>query len=288
MQYFSEHLRYWRDFKLVYPVISRRSHGLSVGINLNPNRMCNFDCIYCEVNRRDATKYISLKADISNLKQELLSILRIVKNGKIWREPEFANIPKDLQQAKDIAFSGDGEPTSCPRFQEAVQIAIDARGEVNLPELKLVLITNATLFHRPTVQKGLRTLIGSNGEIWAKLDAGTRNLYYLVNNTHVDYIHILDNLLFTAKKFPITIQTCMMRIRGNSPSEQEILSYCERLSYIMKNGGNLSMIQLYTAARLPAQDYVTSLSEREMLQIASTIRESTNLHVEIFSGSIGL
>lgn len=37
--------------RFVYAVISQRAHGLSIGINLNPNKACNFDCAYCEVNR---------------------------------------------------------------------------------------------------------------------------------------------------------------------------------------------------------------------------------------------
>lgn len=47
-----DHTRVYRDFTYVYPVISRRSGGLSVGINLNPDKVCNFDCVYCEVDRK--------------------------------------------------------------------------------------------------------------------------------------------------------------------------------------------------------------------------------------------
>ena len=43
-----------RDFlqnRFGYVVISPRAGGLSIGVNLNPDRYCNFDCVYCEVNR---------------------------------------------------------------------------------------------------------------------------------------------------------------------------------------------------------------------------------------------
>ena len=43
--------RAWRTFDYCYPVISRRSKGVSLGVNLNPNKVCNFDCVYCEVDR---------------------------------------------------------------------------------------------------------------------------------------------------------------------------------------------------------------------------------------------
>ena len=48
------HGRHERSFeanRFVYPVLSRRAGGLSVGINLNPDKICNFDCIYCQVDR---------------------------------------------------------------------------------------------------------------------------------------------------------------------------------------------------------------------------------------------
>src|SRR3954463_13535858 len=37
--------------RFVYAVISQRARGLSVGVNVNPDKTCNFDCTYCEVNR---------------------------------------------------------------------------------------------------------------------------------------------------------------------------------------------------------------------------------------------
>jgi sulfatase maturation enzyme AslB (radical SAM superfamily) len=47
-----DHSRAHANYLYVYPVISRRSRGLSIGVNLNPDKVCNFDCIYCEVDRR--------------------------------------------------------------------------------------------------------------------------------------------------------------------------------------------------------------------------------------------
>ena len=48
---YQRHERRWADNLYVYAVVSRRSHGVSVGINLNPGKECNFDCIYCQVDR---------------------------------------------------------------------------------------------------------------------------------------------------------------------------------------------------------------------------------------------
>src|SRR6478736_6133962 len=58
--------------RFVYAVISQRAHGLSIGINLNPDKCCNFDCAYCEVNRdlpgRDVVVDLDvLAAELDNL-----------------------------------------------------------------------------------------------------------------------------------------------------------------------------------------------------------------------------
>ena len=49
----------------------------------------------------------------------------------------------------------------------------------------MVLITNASMFHREHVQRGLAILDENNGEIWAKLEAGTEEYYKLVDRTTI-------------------------------------------------------------------------------------------------------
>src|SRR5438445_111855 len=45
------HPRAYRENHYVYPVLSRRARGVSIGINLNPDKICNWDCVYCQVDR---------------------------------------------------------------------------------------------------------------------------------------------------------------------------------------------------------------------------------------------
>ena len=48
---FRNHARELAGNRYIYAVVSRRSRGLSIGINLNPDKACNFDCPYCQVDR---------------------------------------------------------------------------------------------------------------------------------------------------------------------------------------------------------------------------------------------
>jgi len=168
---FTQHSRSWRDNRFVYPVISRRSKGLSIGVNLNPDKICNFDCIYCCVDR--TTPPTIRDVDLELLRDELSHMLELFKSGELFRQPPFEETPSHLRRLNDIAFSGDGEPTSYPQFQEACQLSASLLQQASLNDTKLVVITNATLFHQPRVQRALEFLDHHNGEIWAKLDAGT-------------------------------------------------------------------------------------------------------------------
>jgi len=162
---YRQHERRWADHRFIYAVVSRRSGGISIGINLNPDKACNFDCIYCQVDR-DTTPTVR-EVDLPRLAQELDAILAAERDGSLYTHPPFDALPAERRGVRDLAFSGDGEPTTYPRFGEAVTIAADARRRFGLSAAKLVLITDACYLARPAVRAALERLDANNGEIWA-------------------------------------------------------------------------------------------------------------------------
>ena len=62
-QLHAQHARTYQQNRFVYPVLSRRSGGLSLGINLNPDKVCNFDCIYCQVDRVEQSETRFVETD---------------------------------------------------------------------------------------------------------------------------------------------------------------------------------------------------------------------------------
>src|SRR5579864_4071125 len=56
--------RDYLDNRFVYVVVSSRARGLSIGINMNPDKTCNFDCVYCEVHRNEAPREQILDVDV--------------------------------------------------------------------------------------------------------------------------------------------------------------------------------------------------------------------------------
>jgi wyosine [tRNA(Phe)-imidazoG37] synthetase (radical SAM superfamily) len=286
---FSSHPRLWQDNRYVYAVVSRRSKGLSLGINLNPDKVCNFDCIYCSVNRQiPLPPWASRDVDLPTLRSELAAMLDLVATGAIYSFAPFAEIPAALRRVNDIAFSGDGEPTTCPQFPQAVELAADVVASAPMvptpssasphaltpTPIKLVLITNASLFHQPAIRRVLAFLDRHHGEIWAKLDAGTPDYYHLIDRTGVPFDRILQNLTWCCQTRPTVIQTLLMKVHGTAPAPAEVAAYVARLRALADAGGAIKLVQLYTVARGTAEPYVTPLTADELETIAQTLRSA--------------
>lgn len=282
---YRSHERRWADHWYVYAVVSRRSEGVSIGINLNPDKACNFDCIYCQVDR--STPPTVREVDLDRLRAELRAILAAERDGSLYDAEPFRQLASTQRGVRDFAFSGDGEPTTYPRFAEAVAAAAEARSEYGLPGAKLVLITDACYLARPGVRAGLALLDGNNGEIWAKLDAGTEVYFRQVNRPNFPLQHVLDNILDAARVRPIIIQSLWMRVYGQPPPPDEIEAYCGRLTAILAGGGALKLIQLYTIARRTTEAYASPLADAELDAIASVVRARVPIPVKTYYGVPG-
>jgi wyosine [tRNA(Phe)-imidazoG37] synthetase (radical SAM superfamily) len=283
---FQSHPRQYESNRYVYPVLSRRARGVSIGINLSLDFTCNFDCIYCQVPRKQNQPSADREIFLPQLETELTQTLQLVTSGKIFESPPFSDIPPELRRFNDIALSGDGEPTISPHFVEVLKLCANLlkQNQLNTDEdpIKIVLITNSTLLHLDRVKQGLEVMDANNGEIWAKLDAGTESYYQAVCRSKVPFEQILKNLTETAQKRPIVIQTLFMRIRDEVPSEEEIEAYCRRLAEIVEAGGQIKHIQLHTIARAPTEVWAESLEKSKLEQIAQTVRKKTAIDIEVF------
>jgi wyosine [tRNA(Phe)-imidazoG37] synthetase (radical SAM superfamily) len=278
---FTLHSRSWQTNRYVYPVISRRSDGLSIGVNLNPDKVCNFDCIYCCVDR--TVPPAVRKVDMKLLEAELKYMIDLAGSGEIWSVSPFDQTEPRLRRINDVAFSGDGEPTSFQQFEEVCRLSACLLQQACLPEVKLVVITNATLFHQARVKRALEFLDHHNGEIWAKLDAGTEAYYRLVERTSIPLQRVLDNILDAGRVRPIVIQSLFMNVRAAPPSDREIDAYVNRLRDLVAGGCKIKLVQVYTVARTTAEAYVTPLEPLRLDDIATRVR-AIGLPVETYYG----
>ncbi len=282
LQQFKNHPRDWRSNFYVYPVISRRSGGLSIGVNLNPDKACNFDCVYCQVDRTKPPRM--REVDPARLHDELKGMIADAVSEVLFEADAFTHVPDPMRRISDIAFSGDGEPTTCKQFRECVQLSADLKRDAGLSDTRLVLITDACYLSKPSVVEALAILDENQGQIWAKLDAGTEPYYRKVNRPNYPLAHVMENIIATAIVRPIVIQSLFMRLHGESPSGVELSAYVDRLNDIVAGGGAVDYVQVYTIARDPAESYVTSLADSEVDAIVDRVETETGLRAEAYYG----
>jgi wyosine [tRNA(Phe)-imidazoG37] synthetase (radical SAM superfamily) len=265
--------------RFVYLVLSQRARGLSIGVNLNPDQRCSFNCVYCEVSRtrKEPERFV----DIETMSAELKSLLRRVQTGKAGELPGFHNLPAELLQLKEVALSGDGEPTLCPNFRAVVEAVVRLRCGRKLPCFKIVLITNTTGLDLPEVQRGLELLAGLD-EIWVKLDAGTQAYMNKINRPDVKLRKVMGNILLVARERPVVVQSLFASIDGEDPPQREITQYVHRLQELKAAGAQISLVQVYSAHRPPDRPGCGHLPLKRLYDIARRVREDAGLKAEVF------
>lgn len=269
-----------RDFldnRFVYAVVSSRARGLSVGVNLSPDKHCNFNCVYCEVHRNGDPR---LQLDVDTMAAELKKTLSFVRAGRLRERPWFRALPDELLQLRHVALSGDGEPTLSPKFAEALQAVVHVRALGGFP-YKLVLITNGTGLDLPHVQQGLKYFTRSD-EIWAKLDGGTQAYANRINRSDIPLEKVLSNILMLGRQRPIIIQSLFPAINEEEPPLEEIEQYARRLLDLRNAGAEIPLVQIYSATRPSANSRCSHLPLKALSRIAQTVRQKTGLKAEVF------
>jgi wyosine [tRNA(Phe)-imidazoG37] synthetase (radical SAM superfamily) len=269
-----------RDFldnRYVYTVVSARARGLSVGVNMNPDKNCNFNCVYCEVHRNGEARE---QLDVDLMAEELKATLALVRAERLRERPWYRCLPDELLQLRHVALSGDGEPTLSPRFAEALQAVVHVRALGGYP-FKLVLITNGTGLDLPHVLNGLKHFTRTD-EIWIKLDGGTHAYLNGINRSDIPLEKILSNILVVGRQRPIVIQSLFPAFQGEEPPLEEIEQYAQRLLEFKNGGANISLVQIYSATRPSAASQCGHLPLKVLSRIAQTVRQSTGLRAEVF------
>jgi len=252
---------------LVYPVYSRRSGGLSVGLNLFPDqKSCPFDCPYCEVFPFSTNAVFSSE----QMEDDLRSVIA---------DAEERSIP-----VKDICFSGNGEPSLSPEFPEALELAGRIRSEM-VPSAKLVLITNgAGLLD----QKIFSLLADSAAEtlaldIWLKLDAGTPGWYQMINRSEIPHDKLIAKIKEFAALAPFTVQTMLCTIDGNPPPPDEAKAWETLvLELAAIAAGKIRKIQIYGKARQSPDDPKAQALPVAYLEERAALINSAQIPIEVF------
>jgi len=264
----SDHNRDVSGMRYIYPVVSRRAGGVSVGINLNINNACNWRCIYCQV--PNLTRGTPPPIELAVLEQELRTFLNSVIHGDFMQR----YVAEQDRQLQDIAFSGNGEPTSAKEFPQVVTLVEKVLRDFDLlGTIKVRLITNGSLLDKPAILEAVRHLSRCNGEVWFKVDAGTQQGIARINDVHLNPQSHIQRLKNCADACPTFVQTCMFGLDGLPPSEEDIAAYVALLEQV---ADKIQGVHLYGLARpsLQAESARLSRLPPEWLEsVANRIRQ---------------
>ena len=276
-----DHNRDVSGMKYIYPVVSRRAGGVSIGINLNINNACNWRCVYCQVPNLARGTPPPIELDV--LARELRFFLNYALHGDFMTR----YVAEGDRQLQDIAFSGNGEPTSAKEFPEVLVLVEKVLREFNLlgegqsHPIKVRLISNGSLMDKPAILNSMRHLAQCNGEVWFKLDAGTKAGIARINDVTLNPQSHIQRLQQCAEVCPTFIQTCMFAMDGEPPTDEDIAAYLALISevkhvikgvYLYGLARPSHQLEAPRLSRLPAQ-WLESLAQR-MRQLGFTVHVS--------------
>ena len=247
--------------RYVYVVRSRRSGGLSVGINLDPRKSCNFDCVYCEVvDRRTAGLGAGRPPiPVSDVADEAAEVLHALAAGP---EPP-----------RDVAFAGEGESSTFAGFLPLARLVFDARDAAGLTGVPVILITNGSGLSRPELREAHDLFASRGGRFGIKLDAGTEPFYRAVCRTAVPFERVVANLGAAARRHPVVVQSMFFRSDAlGAPADGEVSAWAGRLAEVVREGGRLAAVQVYTVARETIEPGIHPLPAEALEGIARVAR----------------
>ena len=234
------------------PIQSRRL-GLSLGVNLLPlsNKLCSFDCIYCECGwavKGQKPRFNSRK-DVKKLLKDKLE--EMAKEGKI---PDV------------ITFAGNGEPTLHPDFEEIINDTIELRNDIS-PNSKISVLSNATMINRESVRNALNRV--DNNIL--KLDSAFDETVRIIDKPNGEYSVAKTVELMKLFNGEMIIQT--MFLRGVNESQTIDNTTKEEVDAWLKLVAEVApkSVMIYTIDRdTPAQG-LTKVSVEDLKKIAAQV-----------------
>lgn len=273
-----DHDRDSAGMRYVYPVVSRRARGVSIGVNLNPDNACNWRCVYCQV--PGLVRGAAPQIDLARLESELRTMLARACDPT-WME---SHVPEGSRRLNDVALSGNGESTTSTQFDEVLTIIGTVLAERGLlGRIRIVLITNGSLVAQPRVQRGLARLAELGGEAWFKLDSATDAGRQRLNDTRIDSERVLEALVTCAGLVPTWVQTMALDFEGPTLAGEEERAYLELLNSARARGAPLRGVLLYGLARpshQPEAPRLRALPPAELEALGERIAQATGLVVQ--------
>lgn len=237
--------------KYVYGPVKSRRLGLSLGVSLTPYKVCNFDCIYCQLGRT---------SELASERREYVLIEDILNELRVW-------LQNNTQEAKGldyITLSGSGEPTLNTRIQELISRIKE------IAPVPVAVITNASLLN---IREVRQALLGAD-LIVPSLDAVFPEIFKRMNRPHakINLDEVIEGLVTLKKEFPGKIWLEIMILRGVNDD----LAHIRKLKEIVERI-NPDKIQINGPVRTTAEQEVYSADKRKLNKIKEILGDKCEI-----------
>ena len=241
---------------IIFGPVSSRRLGKSLGVNLLPNnqKICNFNCIYCECGWSENIKSEKVKF---HTREEISDALR----SRLNQLKSSNNVPDA------ITFAGNGEPTMHPDFEYIINDSIQIRNEV-APQTQIAVLSNATLIHRPDVFMALNKI----DQNILKIDSAVPETIKKINQPKgkINLKELIQNM--KAFKGNLIIQTLFLRgvtdgVEINNTTQKEIEAWLDLIKEVKP-----LKVMIYTFHRETSAKGLTRIPESELQQISEKVK----------------
>ncbi len=181
----------------VYGPVPSRRFGLSLGIDLVPHKICNYDCIYCQLGPTPETTIT--RKDFAPVDEILAEVKAALDRGP---RPDV------------LTLAGSGDPS----LVASLGALID--GLHAMSDVPVVLLTNGGLLYREDVAKD-----ALKADILApNLDAGDPETFARINRPHadIDFESMLNGLRQACANHPGQVRIEVVIVPGINDSEASL------------------------------------------------------------------
>ncbi len=234
------------------PVPSRRL-GMSLGVDLVPNKVCSLNCVYCEVGY--TTKLTTERKEYIPYNKVTSELAHYFINNP---DPDY------------ITFSGAGEPTLNSRIGDVLQFIKHRK-----PDIPVAVLTNGTLLY----DKKVRNELMNANVVLPSLDAATETTFQKINNPapHLTVEKYIQGLIDFRKEFSGQIWLEVFIIPGYNDNKDDLNALKKAIKII-----NPNQIQLNTLDRPGTFADIHAASHKELKKIVEYWKLD---HVEIIAAA---
>jgi wyosine [tRNA(Phe)-imidazoG37] synthetase (radical SAM superfamily) len=238
------------EYKYLFGPVPSRRFGRSLGVDLNPYKICSLDCVFCQLGRT---------TEKSVTRQEYVPIDMVISELEEWLKRDGS--------ADYITLSGSGEPTLHSRFGEVLEFI---RSESTIPA---ALLTNGTMLHLQEV----RDAASLANVVKVSLSAWDQASYGWVNrpHPHLRFDHLIEGQkAFRAQfKGQFWMEVFLIGVMNSIPAD------VRKIAALAKEIGP-DRIHLNTAVRPPAEDFATALSNERIEELTHLFKPTAEIIAE--------